>query len=162
MSSNPDTDTTTTNNGNNKRKHFQDQPPPNPAVFLTGLNKMEIEEFTLPPLGPHDVRVRMKAVGICASDVHYLRHGRIADFVVKEKMVIGHESAGEVVGVGSAAVTQLKVSIFISSRPTSLSIYIYIHGPSPLPLLPKPKTSPLSNTDHPFPLPFPIFPPLNK
>ena len=23
--------------------------------------------------GPHDVRVRMKAVGICGSDVHYLR-----------------------------------------------------------------------------------------
>ena len=24
-------------------------------------------------LGPHDVRVRMKAVGICGSDVHYLK-----------------------------------------------------------------------------------------
>ena len=23
--------------------------------------------------GPHDVRVRMKAVGICGSDVHYLK-----------------------------------------------------------------------------------------
>ena len=24
-------------------------------------------------LGPHDVRIRMKAVGICGSDVHYLK-----------------------------------------------------------------------------------------
>lgn len=24
-------------------------------------------------LGSHDVRIRMKAVGICGSDVHYLR-----------------------------------------------------------------------------------------
>jgi L-iditol 2-dehydrogenase len=23
--------------------------------------------------GPHDVRIRMKAVGICGSDVHYLK-----------------------------------------------------------------------------------------
>lgn len=24
-------------------------------------------------IGPHDVKVRMKAVGICGSDVHYLK-----------------------------------------------------------------------------------------
>lgn len=24
-------------------------------------------------IGPHDVRIRMKSVGICASDVHYLK-----------------------------------------------------------------------------------------
>lgn len=35
------------------------------------------------------------------NQVHYLRHGRIGDFVVKDAMVIGHESAGVVVEVGS-------------------------------------------------------------
>ncbi|CAJ2657774.1 unnamed protein product, partial [Trifolium pratense] len=44
--------------------------------------------------GPHDVRIRMKAVGICGSDVHYLKTMRCADFIVKEPMVIGHECAG--------------------------------------------------------------------
>ncbi len=41
----------------------------------------------------------MKAVGICGSDVHYLKHGRIGDFVVNAPMVIGHESAGVVTEV---------------------------------------------------------------
>lgn len=55
------------------------------------------------------VRIAMKAVGICGSDVHYLRHGRIGDFVVKEPMVIGHESSGIVHAVGEG-VSQLNVS----------------------------------------------------
>lgn len=38
-----------------------------------------------------------KATGICGSDVHYLKHGRIGDFIVKEPMVLGHESAAVVV-----------------------------------------------------------------
>lgn len=39
------------------------------------------------------------AVGICGSDVHYLKHMRCADFVVKKPMVIGHEAAGVVAEV---------------------------------------------------------------
>lgn len=49
------------------------------------------------------------AVGICGSDVHYLKHMRCADFVVKEPMVIGHEAAGVVAEVrcGSASCVSL-------------------------------------------------------
>lgn len=43
----------------------------------------------------------MDCVGICGSDVHYLVHGRIADFVVKEPMIIGHEASGIIAKVGS-------------------------------------------------------------
>ncbi|KAK9008735.1 hypothetical protein V6N11_075618 [Hibiscus sabdariffa] len=73
----------------------------NMAAWLVGLNTLKIQPFKLPPLGPHDVRVRMKAVGICGSDVHYLKTLRCADFVVKEPMVIGHECAGIIEEVGS-------------------------------------------------------------
>lgn len=70
----------------------------NMAAWLVGLNTLKIQPFPLPSLGkpilfhsswdligfscdpfvqilegPHDVRVRMKAVGICGSDVHYLK-----------------------------------------------------------------------------------------
>lgn len=41
----------------------------------------------------------MDSVGICGSDVHYLTHGRIGDFIVTKPMVIGHEAAGVVVKV---------------------------------------------------------------
>ncbi|KAF6133955.1 hypothetical protein GIB67_040719 [Kingdonia uniflora] len=68
----------------------------NMAAWLLGVNTLKIQPFKLPPLGPHDVRIRMKAVGICGSD-----NMRCADFIVKEPMVIGHECAGIVEVVGS-------------------------------------------------------------
>ncbi|KAK2366912.1 GroES zinc-binding alcohol dehydrogenase family protein [Trifolium repens] len=77
----------------------------NMAAWLVGLNTLKIQPFNLPSLGPHDVRIRMKAVGICGSDVHYLKTMRCADFIVKEPMVIGHECAGIIEEVGSQVQT---------------------------------------------------------
>ncbi|KAI5292645.1 hypothetical protein KEM52_006173 [Ascosphaera acerosa] len=54
--------------------------------------------------------------GICGSDVHYYEHGSIGDFVVKEPMVLGHESAGVIVKVGPA-VTSLKVGDRVALEP---------------------------------------------
>ncbi|KAH6835894.1 GroES-like zinc-binding alcohol dehydrogenase family protein [Perilla frutescens var. hirtella] len=93
----------------------------NMAAWLLGVNNLKILPFKLPPLGllslslslslsalvdlstpsPHDARIRMKAVGICGSDVHYLKEMKLADFVVKEPMVIGHECAGIIEEVGA-------------------------------------------------------------
>ncbi|RDX68601.1 Sorbitol dehydrogenase [Mucuna pruriens] len=73
----------------------------NMAAWLVAINTLKIQPFKLPTLGPHDVRVRMKAVGICGSDVHYLKTLRCAHFVVEEPMVIGHECAGIIEEVGS-------------------------------------------------------------
>lgn len=42
----------------------------------------------------------MDCVGICGSDVHYLVHGRIGDFIVKAPMIIGHEASGIVRKLG--------------------------------------------------------------
>ncbi len=46
----------------------------------------------------------IREVGICGSDVHYYEHGRIGDYVVEDPIVLGHESAGEVVATGDAVV----------------------------------------------------------
>ncbi|KAK4385042.1 Sorbitol dehydrogenase [Sesamum angolense] len=73
----------------------------NMAAWLLGVNNLKILPFKLPTLGPHDARIRMKAVGICGSDVHYLKEMKLADFVVTEPMVIGHECAGVVEEVGT-------------------------------------------------------------
>nr|DAD48042.1 TPA_asm: hypothetical protein HUJ06_017979 [Nelumbo nucifera] len=73
----------------------------NMAAWLIGVNNLKIQPFIHPPLGPHDARVRMKAVGICGSDVHYLKTMSCVHFVVKEPMVIGHECAGVIEEVGS-------------------------------------------------------------
>jgi L-iditol 2-dehydrogenase len=49
------------------------------------------------------VLVEIAAVGVCGSDVHYYEHGRIGPFVVREPLILGHESAGRVVELGSEA-----------------------------------------------------------
>ncbi|KAK9050449.1 hypothetical protein SSX86_030581, partial [Deinandra increscens subsp. villosa] len=54
--------------GGNIKKEEQ-----NMAAWLVAINTLKIQPFNLPALGPYDVRVRMKAVGICGSDVHYLK-----------------------------------------------------------------------------------------
>jgi len=58
----------------------------------------------------------MKSIGICGSDVHYWTHGRIGDFIVKSPMILGHESSGQVVEVGSE-VTHLKKGDRITMEP---------------------------------------------
>lgn len=49
----------------------------------------------------------MHSVGICGSDVHYLKNGRIGDFIVTEPMVLGHESSGIITEIGEG-VTHLR------------------------------------------------------
>jgi D-xylulose reductase len=65
---------------------------------------------------PQDVLVAVNYTGICGSDVHYWQHGAIGHFVVKDPMVLGHESAGTVVQVGSG-VTTLKPGDRVALEP---------------------------------------------
>jgi len=55
-----------------------------------------------------EVQIAVHSVGICGSDVHYLTHGSIGDFIVKAPMLLGHESSGTVTKLG-VGVTNLKV-----------------------------------------------------
>jgi len=66
--------------------------------------------------GPGDVRVAVKNVGICGSDVHYYLHGAIGDYVVREEMVLGHEASGVVVEVGEN-VSSLKTGDRVCMEP---------------------------------------------
>ncbi len=68
---------------------------------LRAPGELAVEERPVPVPGPREVLVRVLAVGVCGSDAHYYRHGRIGGFVVREPMVLGHEPAGEVVAVGA-------------------------------------------------------------
>ena len=59
-------------------------------------------EVPVPACGPSDVLVRVRAAGICHSDVHY-RAGRSP--VDPLPLTLGHEVAGEVVEVGRDVIT---------------------------------------------------------
>ena len=76
------------------------------------LRDIEIDE----ELGPKDVRIDVKSVGVCGSDVHYYTHGAIGSFVVEEPMVLGHEASGVVSEVG-AEVSSLAVGDRVCMEP---------------------------------------------
>ncbi|WIA20572.1 hypothetical protein OEZ85_004961 [Tetradesmus obliquus] len=92
-------------------------PDSNTAAVLYGINDLRVHQWELPKeLAAGHVRVQMSNVGICGSDVHYLQHGRIGDFVVDAPMVIGHESSGVVAAVGPG-VTRLAVGDRVALEP---------------------------------------------
>ncbi|KAF8528960.1 xylitol dehydrogenase [Hysterangium stoloniferum] len=77
----------------------------NTSFVLHGILDAKFEPRPIPEINDDEVLVSIKKTGICGSDVHYLVHGRIADFVVNKPMVLGHESSGVIAKVGSKVKT---------------------------------------------------------
>ncbi|WP_054310286.1 L-idonate 5-dehydrogenase [Mesorhizobium sp. 1M-11] len=73
------------------------------AATLFGPEDLRVVERDLGALLPGMVRVRLRAGGICGSDMHYFRHARTGDFIVTSPLVLGHEVAGEVVEINGRA-----------------------------------------------------------
>lgn len=83
-------------------------PPDLPAIpttirvsVLDPEGGIRVEEREMPRPDAGQVLVQIGSVGICGSDVHYHRHGRIGDHVVRAPMVLGHEAGGRIVAVGT-------------------------------------------------------------
>ncbi|MFJ8036566.1 alcohol dehydrogenase catalytic domain-containing protein [Streptomyces sp. NPDC096032] len=60
-----------------------------------------MEERPTPVPAADEVLIEVASVGVCGSDVHYYREGRIADFVVDAPLVLGHEVSGRIIAVGA-------------------------------------------------------------
>lgn len=88
----------------------------NLSAVLYAVDDLRLEQVPIPKPGPKQVLVRVHTVGICGSDVHYWTHGAIGPFVVKEPMIVGHETSGVVSEVGNE-VTHLKVGDRIAMEP---------------------------------------------
>ena len=87
------------------------------ALVLEKQHELNIREIQLnEPLGAHDVRIALRTVGVCGSDVHYYENGRIGHFIVREPMVLGHEASGVITEVGSE-VTHLHVGDRVCMEP---------------------------------------------
>ncbi|NAZ83187.1 alcohol dehydrogenase catalytic domain-containing protein [Kineococcus sp. R8] len=70
------------------------------ASVLVTKGVIEVQERPVPRPGDGEVLVRVASVGVCGSDVHYYKEGRIGSFVVEQPLVLGHEVSGLVVDVG--------------------------------------------------------------
>jgi len=85
------------------------------AVML-GIGRMGFEERPIPQVKPNEVLVKLEYVGVCGSDIHYYETGRIGSYIVQPPFILGHESAGTVVGVGQD-VKHLKVGDKVTLEP---------------------------------------------
>jgi L-iditol 2-dehydrogenase len=86
--------------------------------YDSGPGNLELREIAEPKPLAHQVKIEVKAAGICGSDIH-IWHSDIA-IPVRPPVVIGHEFSGVVVEVGEG-VTTCKVG----DRVTSETAYSY-------------------------------------
>src|SRR3546814_9824380 len=96
------------------------------------LNIHEVDDFRLDPYqrpeaGAADVVIRVKACGICGSDLTYIKHGGIHR---KPGGVtpLGHEAAGEVMFVGKD-VSGVEVGQSVIVNPMMTPSYVGSGGP---------------------------------
>jgi L-idonate 5-dehydrogenase len=64
------------------------------ALVIHAPGDLRVESIATPALQSGQLRVRVRAGGICGSDLHYFQHGGFGTVRIKEPMVLGHEVAG--------------------------------------------------------------------
>ncbi|GAB3578740.1 L-idonate 5-dehydrogenase [Amycolatopsis endophytica] len=75
------------------------------AVVVHGPGDVRVDTLADPVPGAGEVLVAMEWGGICGSDVAYWRHGASGTAVLKDPLVLGHEVAGRVAGLGPGVTT---------------------------------------------------------
>jgi 2-desacetyl-2-hydroxyethyl bacteriochlorophyllide A dehydrogenase len=68
-------------------------------LTIHDVGDVRLDDYQRGEPGPKDVVVRMKACGICGSDLSYIKIGGIPE--PGTKTALGHEASGEVIEVGS-------------------------------------------------------------
>jgi (R,R)-butanediol dehydrogenase / meso-butanediol dehydrogenase / diacetyl reductase len=97
------------------------------VLNIHGVNDVRLDPYQPPQPGSSDVLVKVKACGVCGSDLSYIKIGGIHR---KEGGVtpIGHEAAGEVIAVG-ANVQGVSIGQRVVINPMQTSSYIGSGGP---------------------------------
>lgn len=88
----------------------------NREALLLEPGKIQVFPCDTPAIQEDEVLVKMEYCGVCGSDVHYFRFGRIGRREVTFPYVLGHECAGEVLEIG-AKVTNVAVGDKVVMEP---------------------------------------------
>ncbi|MDO4272358.1 MAG: NAD(P)-dependent alcohol dehydrogenase [Eubacteriales bacterium] len=76
------------------------------AAVLYGKKDIRIQEVKRPVMGPDEVLIQIKAVGICGSDVHYYENFAMGStYQMTEPQILGHEPSGMIIEVGENVTT---------------------------------------------------------
>jgi len=99
------------------------------AVRLYGKEDLRLEEFELPAINPDEILAKVISDSICMSSYKAakqgIEHKRIPDNVAENPIIIGHEFAGELIGIGDNWKHKFKAGQKFSIQP---AIY-YKNGP---------------------------------
>ena len=87
------------------------------ACVIRAARHLAVEPWAETPLAPGEVRLSFAWGGICGSDLHYFQHGRVANSILKEPMILGHEFSGRVLEVGPG-VTGLAPGMPVAVNPS--------------------------------------------
>ena len=68
------------------------------ARFYRVGEPLRVEEVDMPKISPEEVLVKIKACGICQTDIHFIDEGLLKPGKIPQ--IMGHEAAGEIVEVG--------------------------------------------------------------
>ncbi|RHZ59804.1 NAD(P)-dependent alcohol dehydrogenase [Aspergillus thermomutatus] len=89
---------------------------PNPSLQVTADHNLKQVEAPVYAPKKGEVLLQVKATGICGSDIHFWKAGRIGSLLVEGDCILGHEAAGVVLQVGDG-VTTLKPGDRVAIEP---------------------------------------------
>jgi L-iditol 2-dehydrogenase len=72
------------------------------AAVMRGVRKIRIEEVETKQPKPDELKVKVEYIGVCGSDLHFLKDGRLGNWVADDFLILGHEAGGIVEAAGSA------------------------------------------------------------
>ena len=80
-------------------------------------SSLGMRHLYVPSVAPRSCLIRIQHLSrICGSDVKFWKSGGIGDYTIKSPLILGHESSGEVISVGTG-VTHLKHGDRVSIEP---------------------------------------------
>jgi L-iditol 2-dehydrogenase len=74
--------------------------------YLHGAEDLRLESRDLFPPAPDEVQIAIRSTTLCGSDVHYFQYFRNGSIQAREPLCLGHESAGQVIALGSDVAQQ--------------------------------------------------------
>ena len=87
------------------------------VIVIHAARDLRIEEREMDRPGPGQVAVKLATGGICGSDLHYFNHGGFGAIRLREPMILGHEVAGHISGLGEG-VADLRIGQLVGVSPS--------------------------------------------
>ncbi|KAH0384468.1 sorbitol dehydrogenase, partial [Aureobasidium melanogenum] len=72
----------------------------NPSLQVTADHQIKMAEAPIEQPGHGEVLLHIKCTGICGSDIHFWKSGRIGPLIVESDCILGHEASGVVLKLG--------------------------------------------------------------